>query len=289
MDLTSQVVQSFRQIDNLRHQSLITGLVQTLHDYVKKVQLTEAEWSQVISFLTKTGQLCHEQRQEYILLSDVLGISMLVDEINHQKQQNQTPSTVFGPFFIDNMPTRDFAASIVIEDSSNSMPLLIRGQIKNAKGEPIPEAKINVWQTAENGMYSGQDITQKVDNLRGVFSNQADGIYALKSILPVSYEIPSDGTVGQLLNYAKRTFWRPAHIHFKIDAVGYQSLVTHLFIENDDYLQSDAVFGVKRELIVQPITTSADELSQNLYGLNQNFQLIEFDFVLTEVISDVAD
>ena len=289
MDITSQVIHSFRQIDNVRHQNLITGLVQTLHDYVKKVQLTEVEWNEVIYFLTKTGQLCHEQRQEYILLSDVLGISMLVDEINHQKQQNQTPSTVFGPFFIDNMPTRDFAASIVIEDSSNSMPLLIRGQIKNAKGEPIPEAKINVWQTAENGMYSGQDITQKVDNLRGVFSNQADGIYALKSILPVSYEIPSDGTVGQLLNYAKRTFWRPAHIHFKIDAVGYQSLVTHLFIENDDYLQSDAVFGVKRELIVQPITTSADELSQNLYGLNQNFQLIEFDFVLTEVISDVAD
>ena len=288
MDLTSQVVQSFRQIDNLRHQSLITGLVQTLHDYVKKVQLTEAEWSQVISFLTKTGQLCHEQRQEYILLSDVLGISMLVDEINHQKQQNQTPSTVFGPFFIDNMPIRDFAASIVMEDTPNSMSLLIKGQVKNAKGESIPQAIINVWQTAENGMYSGQDTAQQIDNLRGVFRSQTDGTYALKSILPVSYQIPSDGTVGQLLNYAKRTFWRPAHIHFKIEATGYQSLVTHLFIDNDDYLKNDAVFGVKKELIVQPITVSADKLSQNLYGINQDFQLIEFDFVLTETISDVA-
>lgn len=282
MSVTKQAIQSFQGIDNERNRTLITTLVKKLHEYVNEVQLTEDEWLQAIRFLTKTGQLCHEQRQEYILLSDVLGISMLVDEINHQKSETQTPSTVFGPFFVENMPLRQFADSIVVEDDVHR-PLLIKGKLRNAQGQAIANAYIDVWQTANNGMYSGQDPEQQIDNLRGVFVSQADGTYAIKSILPVSYQIPSDGTVGQLLNHAKRSFWRPAHIHFKIVAEDYQTLVTHLFLENDEYLQNDAVFGVKDRLIVSPVSKQADAQSQALYGLDSDYDLIEYDFILSEL------
>ncbi|OUY06241.1 dioxygenase [Acinetobacter populi] len=282
MSVTIQAVQSFQCISDARHRTLITTLVQKLHDYVQEVQLTETEWLQAIQFLTQTGQLCHEQRQEYILLSDVLGISMLVDEINHQKNEIQTPSTVFGPFFVENMPVRQYADSIVMEDEELSIPLLIKGKISNLRGEAIANAYVDVWQTADNGMYSGQDPEQQIDNLRGVFVSQGNGAYAIKSILPVSYQIPSDGTVGKLLSYAKRTFWRPAHIHFKIVAEGYQSLVTHIFLENDKYLENDAVFGVKDRLIVRHQLKQPDDQSKTLYGLDRDYYLIEYDFVLSE-------
>lgn len=282
MKVTDQTVQSFQHIDSERDRLLMTRLVEKLHEYIQEVELTEPEWMKAIQFLTKTGQLCDGQRQEYILLSDVLGVSMLVDEINHQKSTTQTPSTVFGPFFVENMPIRQFADSIVVENGERSKTLLLKGQIRNAKGEPIENAYIDVWQTADNGMYSGQDPDQQIDNLRGVFLSQKDGSYAIKSILPVSYQIPSDGTVGQLLNYAKRTFWRPAHIHFKIVAEGYQTLVTHLFLEGDEYLHNDAVFGVKDCLIVSPQSKSHDEQSKTRYGLDQAYDLIEYDFVLSE-------
>lgn len=281
MSVTTQAIQSFQNIDNAGHRTLITALVEKLHDYINEVQLTEDEWLHAIQFLTITGQLCHEQRQEYILLSDVLGISMLVDQFNHQKNEIQTPSTVFGPFFIENMPVRQFADSIVVEGEEQTIPLLITGQIRNEYGKAISNAYIDVWQTADNGMYSGQDAMQQIDNLRGIFISQLNGSYAIKSILPVSYQIPSDGTVGQLLNYAKRTFWRPAHIHFKIVADGYQSLITHLFLANDDYLNNDAVFGVKDRLIVSYQFTKLDEESKVLYGLDRDYYLITYDFVLS--------
>lgn len=281
MKVTDQTVQSFQQIDSERDRLLMTRLVEKLHEYIQEVELTEAEWMKAIQFLTRTGQLCDGQRQEYILLSDVLGVSMLVDEINHQKSTSQTPSTVFGPFFVEDMPIRHFADSIVVENGEHVKPLLIKGKIRNVQGKPIENAYIDVWQTAENGMYSGQDPDQQIDNLRGVFLSQKDGCYVIKSIIPVSYQIPSDGTVGQLLNYAKRTFWRPAHIHFKIVAEGYQSLVTHLFLDGDEYLLNDAVFGVKDRLIVRYEAKQSDAQSSSQYGLDQDYDLIEYDFVLS--------
>lgn len=282
-DVTTQVVQSFQHIDDARNKILITNLVQKLHDYINEVQLSQSEWEYIIDYLTRTGQMCHGQRQEYILLSDVIGVSMLVDRINNQKSDIQTPSTVFGPFFIDKMPLRQFADSIVVEGKKPKVPLLIKGQISNEQGEPIAGAYIDVWQTADNGMYSGQDPEQQLDNLRGLFFSREDGTYAFKSILPVSYQIPSDGTVGELLNYAKRTFWRPAHIHFKIVAEGYQPLVTHLFLDNDEYLQNDAVFGVKERLIVKHSREHADKHSQRIYNLDRDYDLIDYDFVLSGV------
>ncbi|WP_312970625.1 dioxygenase family protein [Acinetobacter gerneri] len=281
-DVTTSAIKSFENISDARPKMLIQKLVKAIHEYIDDVELTQQEWEMAIDFLTRTGQLCHEQRQEYILLSDVLGVSMLVDEINHSKNHEQTPSTVFGPFFIANMPVRHYADSIIEEKVGDEMPLLVKGKIFNQQGEVIKNAKIEVWQTAENGMYSGQDPDQPVANLRGAFMSQENGEYAFKSILPVSYQIPSDGTVGELLNYSKRHFWRPAHIHFMIIAEGYQPLVTHLFIQNDEYLQGDAVFGVKDRLIVGFEQKQADQTSKQQFGLDESFNLIEYDFVLSK-------
>lgn len=280
-DVTIRAINSFEQIGDARSKMLIQKLVKSIHDYVNEVELTQSEWEMAIDFLTRTGQLCHEQRQEYILLSDVLGVSMLVDEINHSKNAEQTPSTVFGPFFIANMPIRHYADSIVEENVENEIPLLVKGKILNQQGEAIVGAKIEVWQTAENGMYSGQDPDQILTNLRGAFISQRQGEYAFKSILPVSYQIPSDGTVGELLSYSKRHFWRPAHIHFMIKAEGYQPLVTHLFIQNDEYLNGDAVFGVKDRLIVGFQQRNASAEDQTKFALDANYNLIDYDFVLS--------
>ncbi|SPL69985.1 dioxygenase family protein [Acinetobacter stercoris] len=282
-EVTKSAIDSFNKIENPRHKFVIQKLVETIHRYIDDVQLTQNEWEFAIDFLTRTGQMCHGQRQEYILLSDVLGVSMLVDEINHSTNIEQTPSTVFGPFFIPNMPLRQYGESIVVDArDQQAEPLLITGQIFNQQHQAIEGARIEVWQTAENGMYSGQDPDQSVANLRGAFISQADGSYAIRSILPVSYQIPSDGTVGELLNYSHRHFWRPAHIHFMITAEGYKPLVTHLFLKGDEYLSGDAVFGVKERLIVEPETKIADTEFAHIFQAGQSYQSIQYQFVLTK-------
>lgn len=279
-EVTQNAMDSFNQIENQRHQFLLQQLTVALHQYIEDVQLTQTEWMTTIDFLTRTGQKCDGQRQEYILLSDVLGASMLVDEINHSHNTEQTPSTVFGPFFIPDMPVRAYAESIV-EEEHNEPRLIVKGEILNQQHEPIEGAKIEVWQTSKNGMYSGQDSNQPIANLRGVFMSRNDGCYAFSSILPVSYQIPSDGTVGELLNYAKRHFWRPAHIHFMITAEGYQPLVTHLFIQGDEYLAEDAVFGVKDRLVVDYQTLIADETWSDFATPGEQLQCIDYSFVLS--------
>lgn len=280
--LTQDVIQSFSRIENPRHHYLMTTLVQKLHEYVQEVQLSPEEWEIAIRFLTETGQKCHEQRQEYILLSDVLGVSMLVDEINHQQHENQTPSTVFGPFFISDMPIRDYGAPIFKALEQDQLPLLITGRVVDQDLQPIEHAKIEIWQTAQNGMYSGQDSQQDIDNLRGIFFSQAQGEYAIQSLIPVSYQIPSDGPVGDLLNFSKRHFWRPAHIHFMITAPDYHDLVTHLFIQDDQYLDSDTVFGVKAPLIVNYRRCEPSAEIEQKFNISSAYYQIEYQFVLVK-------
>lgn len=280
--LTQEVLRSFSKIENPRQHHLISTLVQKLHDYIQEVQLSQSEWETAIEFLTKTGQMCQGPRQEYILLSDVLGVSMLVDEINHHQHEQQTPSTVFGPFFIPEMPVRDYGCPIFKELESGQLPLLITGRVVDQDLQPIEQAKIEIWQTASNGMYSGQDQQQALDNLRGVFFSQTQGEYAIQSILPVSYQIPSDGPVGDLLNFSKRHFWRPAHIHFMISAPNYHRLVTHLFIQDDEYLDSDTVFGVKQPLVVNyQRCTYSPEIEQQ-FQITSDYYQIEYQFVLAK-------
>ncbi len=228
---------------------VMASLVEHLHAFVKDVDLTEAEWERAVAFLTRTGQLCSDTRQEFILLSDVLGVSMLVDAINNRLPAEATQTTVFGPFHVDGAPEREMGASISLDGRGE--PCLFEGRVLDLDGRPVEGASIDVWSDNEDGFYDVQqpDIQPPFNN-RGVFRTGADGRYAFRGVKPVSYPIPDDGTVGGLLSALGRHPWRPAHMHFLVTAPGFRRVVTHLFVAGDPYLASDAVFGVKDALVV---------------------------------------
>jgi catechol 1,2-dioxygenase len=216
-------------------------------------------------------------RQEFILLSDVLGLSMLVDAIEHRSGVEATQSTVFGPFYIAGMPEREYGENMALIPGSAS---LITGYVRDAAGNPLPGATLDVWQTAENGQYSGQDVTQPHGNLRGRYRTDEQGRYAIRSVVPVSYPIPTDGPVGELLSASGRHPWRPAHLHFMLDAPGHRRLVTHLFNDDDPYIDSDAVFGVKDSLRVVYEPRLVNDPLADQYDIGTDFHIATFDFVL---------
>lgn len=229
---------------------VMSSLVRHLHEFVKDVKLTEAEWTVAIDFLTRTGQISGPERQEFILLSDALGVSMLVDAINHRRPENATDSTVFGPFHVENAPIRDMGENISLDGKGE--PCLFEGHVTGTDGAPIAGACVDVWSDNEDGYYDVQqpDIQPRWNN-RGRFITGADGKYNFRGIKPTSYPIPDDGPVGQMLARLGRHPYRPAHMHFLVSADGYERLVTHTFVEGDEYLESDAVFGVKESLIAR--------------------------------------
>lgn len=229
---------------------VMASLVTHLHAFVKDVTLTEAEWEQAIGFLTRCGQMCSDTRQEFILLSDVLGVSMLVDAVNNRKAARATPSTVFGPFHVDGVPERDMGAVISLDGVGE--PCLFEGRVVDLDGHPIENALVDVWSDNADGFYDVQQPdVQPQHNNRGVFRTGADGRYWFTGIKPVSYPIPDDGPVGAMLGHLGRHPYRPAHMHFLVTAPGYERLITHTFVAGDGYLDSDAVFGVKAPLIVE--------------------------------------
>lgn len=237
---------------------VMASLVKHLHAFVKDVTLTEAEWETAIDFLTRTGQMCSDTRQEFILLSDVLGVSMLVDAVNNRKPAGSTPSTVFGPFHVDGVPEREMGANISLDGGGE--PCLFQGRVVDLDGHPIAGATVDVWSDNADGFYDVQQPdTQPQHNNRGVFRTGADGRYWFTGIKPVSYPIPDDGPVGQMLGHLGRHPYRPAHMHFLISAPGYARLITHTFVAGDSYLESDAVFGVKAPLIVNFVATEDAE------------------------------
>jgi catechol 1,2-dioxygenase len=233
---------------NPRLRAVMASLIEHLHGFIKDVELTEAEWEQAIAFLTRTGQMCSEHRQEFILLSDTLGVSMLVDAINHRRPSGATENTVFGPFHVEDAPIRAMGDTICLDEKGESC--LYAGCILDLAGQPIAGAMLDVWSDNADGFYDVQQPeAQPQWNNRGRFVTGADGRYCFRGIKPVSYPIPDDGPVGQLLGKLGRHPWRPAHVHFMVTAEGYQRIVTHTFVAGDDYLTSDTVFGVKESLI----------------------------------------
>lgn len=276
--LTEQVIASFEGTPDERLRTLMQSLVRHLHAFVREVEPTEAEWMGAIRFLTDTGKMCDDLvRQEFILLSDTLGVSMLVDAINHRYATGATDTTVFGPFYIKGMPERTYGENMALTPGA---PVVVRGRVLDTGGEPIAGAVLDVWQTAENGMYSGQDAAQPHGNLRGRYRTDSEGRYAITTILPVSYPIPTDGPVGKMLDATGRHPWRPAHLHFMIDAPGRRKLVTHLFDEDDPFLKSDAVFGVKPSLMVAYRDRSANDELARQFGLAGPYREACYDFVL---------
>lgn len=233
---------------NTRLAEIMSFLVKYLHAFAKEVQLTQEEWELGIDFLTKTGQICSQERQEFILLSDTLGLSMLVDAINSRSAEGATENTVLGPFYVEGAPERRMGDTISLDGKGESC--LFEGCVLDLHGEPIEGAKVDVWSDNADGFYDVQQpgIQPKWNN-RGIFVTGSDGRYSFVGIKPVSYPIPDDGPVGQMLGHLGRHPYRPAHMHFIVTASGYQKLVTHTFVEDDAYLDSDTVFGVKRTLI----------------------------------------
>ncbi|PWW00257.1 hydroxyquinol 1,2-dioxygenase [Hoeflea marina] len=221
-----------------------------LHAAVKEIEPTQAEWMEAIQFLTRTGQMCNDWRQEYILLSDVLGVSMLVDAINNRKPSGASESTVLGPFHVDDAPELPMGANICLDAKGD--PMLVSGRITGTDGQPIANAKIDVWQANDEGFYDVQQRGIQPDfNLRGVFRTGADGSYHFRGVKPKFYPIPDDGPVGQLLGRLGRHPYRPAHLHYILSAEGFETLVTHIFDPDDRYIHSDAVFGVKESLLAR--------------------------------------
>ncbi len=233
---------------NPRLKEIMASLVKHLHAFAKDIQLTQEEWDFAIDFLTRTGQICSKERQEFILLSDTLGFSMLVDAINNRRPAGATENTVFGPFHVDGAPERPMGANITLDGKGESC--LFEGRILDLQGNPIKGARLDVWSDNAEGYYDVQQPgVQPKWNNRGIFTTEADGKYSFVGIKPVSYPIPDDGPVGQMLAALGRHPYRPAHMHFLITAPGYQKLVTHTFDGDDFYITSDTVFGVKKTLV----------------------------------------
>jgi hydroxyquinol 1,2-dioxygenase len=248
-ELTAAVVDSFKDTPNPRAKFLLQELVKSLHAYVQKTDLTFEEWEFAIDFLTRTGQKCTPIRQEFILLSDVLGVSMLVDAVNHREREGATQTTVLGPFYVGEHKVAPHGTDISAELSGERM--FVQSRVTDVSGKPLPGVPVDVWHADDDGFYDSQKPTYATHgpSSRARFITDADGRFFFRTIMPCSYPIPVDGPVGEMIHYTKRPALRPAHVHFLVAAPGYEPLVTHVFIGGDPNIDCDVVFGVKDELI----------------------------------------
>jgi protocatechuate 3,4-dioxygenase beta subunit len=272
------VAASFEGTPDPRLKQVLTSLVHHLHAFVKDVELTEEEWGFAIDFLTRTGHMSDDVRQEFILLSDVLGVSMLVETINHRTGGQSTESTVLGPFHMVQSPPRELGDDIALDGKGAAC--LVSGQVTGPDGEPLAGASVDVWQANEDGFYDVQQPgVQPESNLRGLFTTDSEGRFWFRSIVPKYYPIPDDGPVGQLLAATGRHPNRPAHLHFIVTAPGYRPVTTHVFVDDSPYLDSDAVFGVK-ESLVRAVPEVDDPARAAEVGLPNPFRTLTFDLTL---------
>jgi hydroxyquinol 1,2-dioxygenase len=278
--ITQAVIGAMCECERPRLQTIMTSLVQHLHSFAREVQLTEAEWMQAIEFLTAVGHITNDKRQEFILLSDTLGLSTLVTAQNNAKPPACTESTVFGPFFVEGAP--EYAHGADIANGARGEPCYVSGQVRGLDGSPVAGALIDVWQSDEDGVYDVQlpDAGgEHAHRARGRLRTGPDGRFHFRSILAVPYPIPHDGPVGHMLAAVGRHPWRPAHLHFMIAAPGYERLITHIFRENGPYLDSDAVFGVRSTLVADWVRHEPGTAPDGTH-CDVPFYTLQYDFVL---------
>lgn len=279
--ITQAVLASMERCDNPRLRAVMTALVQHLHSFARDVKLTEEEWFTAIKFLTDVGHITDDARQEFILLSDVLGLSTLVTAQNNVKPAGCTEATVFGPFFVDNAPEYPLGADI--SNGARGEPCFVSGRVTSTDGSPLAAVPMDVWQSDEDGFYDVQRPPtgpgEHLHRARAQLKTDAQGRYHFRSILAQPYPIPHDGPVGAMLEAVGRHPWRPAHLHYMLSAPGHERLITHVFRDQDQYLDSDAVFGVRSTLIsdwVRHETGTAPDGTQ----MQQPFYTLEYNFVL---------
>lgn len=264
---------------NPRLREVMGSLVGHLHAFAKEVDLTHSEWEKGIAFLEKSGEISNAERHEFVLLSDVLGLSSLVDMINTRPQG--TSSSVLGPFHISGAPPLEIGGDM--KGRFAGAVLLAEGFVRDVDGNPINGATVDIWQTAPNGLYSSQDPDQETFSFHGLQTTSSDGRYAFTSVKPVEYTVPTDGPVGEILNATGRHPWRPSHLHFIVKAEGFRSLVTEVFADDDPYLDQDTVFGVRDDLVMSykhmPAGSFPDGFA--LSGqVNEPYLRVDFDLVL---------
>ena len=275
---TGAVVASFEGAADPRLLEVLGSLVRHLHGFVREVEPTFEEWERAIGFLTATGQKCDDTRQEFILLSDVLGVTMLVDAINHRTATEATDSTVLGPFHMVASPRRELGDTIDLVATGE--PCVVTGRVLSLDGSPLAGALVDVWQADDHGFYDVQQPgTQPKGNGRGLFTCDDDGRFWFRTVTPSPYPIPTDGPVGRLLTATGRHPYRPAHIHFIVAADGHLPVTTHIFVAGSPYLDSDAVFAVKQRLITD-FARVDDPDQAAAFGVEAPFRHAEFDVVL---------
>jgi hydroxyquinol 1,2-dioxygenase len=250
-ELTAAVIKSFEQTPNPRAKFLVQELVKSLHDYVRKTGLTFEEWEYAIDFLTRTGHKCTDIRQEFILLSDVLGVSMLVDAVNHRDRDGATETTVLGPFYVGEHKVTPHGTDV--SESLEGERMFVQSRVTDLNGKPLAGVPVDIWHADGDGFYDSQKEAYATEGAvsRARFITDNDGRFFFRTILPCSYPIPTDGPVGEMIKQVGRHPMRPAHVHFLVNAPGHEPLITHVFVEGDKYIDSDVVFGVKDELIAK--------------------------------------
>jgi hydroxyquinol 1,2-dioxygenase len=275
-NLTDIALERWGHIPDPRLREVMTALIKHLHAFVREIEPTGPEWFAAIDWLTRVGKLCDERRQEFILTSDVLGVSMLVDAINNRLASGATPSTVEGPFHVQDSP--ELADGANMAHGAPGIPCFVTGTVRDLDGKPIGGATMDLWQTDGEGLYEAQ-VDANGAYMRGVYKTKPDGSYIVRTVAPIGYTIPMDGPVGELMHKTKISHMRPAHIHFAIVARGYKPVVTHLFRKGDQYIDSDVVYGVKEKLIVDFTkknggkTPTGERLSTPFYEVNYDFVL----------------
>ena len=276
--LTEAVIDSIEGTTEPRLRELLAALTRHLHAFARETRLTQEEWERAIGFLTATGQTCTDTRQEFVLLSDVLGVSMLVETINSDGRGTATESTVLGPFHMTESPIRELGADIDLVGGGE--PCVVSGRVLSRDGTSLPGAVLDVWQANAEGYYDVQQPdVQPAGNGRGLFTTDAEGRFWFRTCVPSPYPIPTDGPVGDLLCATGRHPYRPAHIHFIASAVGHTPVTTHIFVAGSDHLDSDAVFAVKASLVKDFAETDDPSLARE-FGIPNPFRHARFDLVL---------
>jgi hydroxyquinol 1,2-dioxygenase len=276
-DITAAVIGSFRGSSDPRRRYLLQRIVAHIHAFAAEVGLTNAEWTHAIATLSESGAITDEHRNEFVLWSDALGLSMLVDALEHPLPTGATESTVLGPFYAPGAPLREYGASLTQEPAG--VPAWVHGRVTDLDGAPIADAELDVWQNGADRLYAVQRQDTAEDHLRGRLRTLSDGRFAFLGVAPVPYQIPHDGPVGRMLESNGRHAWRPAHIHMIVRATGYHTLVTHIFDRASEYLDSDAVFAVKPGLLRDFRPRSATDPERPL-GVDGDWVSVETDIVL---------
>ena len=275
------VIESFAPSTDPRLREILTSLVRHLHVFTREVELTIGEWNAAIDFLTRTGHKCDDDRQEFILLSDVLGLSMLTETISNRKFGVATESTVLGPFHVVESPPLELGANI--DKVGTGTPCVVTGRVASVDGTPLPGAVLDVWQANDQGFYDVQQPeVQPRGNGRGLFTADADGRFWFRTIVPSHYPIPTDGPVGELLIATGRHAFRPAHIHFIVTAPGHRDLTTHIFVAGSQYIESDTVFAVKKSLVVDFAEVN-DPAEAAKWGVKSPFSHADFEIIMQPV------